>query len=68
MFLCLLQSFVDPRQAFYALLQYLLSYQLEQLNLLEYCLSPSELLKGKKVLFLPSFHFVLTPSESSNSL
>jgi hypothetical protein len=62
MFLCLLQSFVDPRQAFYALLQYLWAYQLEQLNRLEYCLSPSELLKGEKVLSLPSFHFVLTPS------
>jgi hypothetical protein len=61
MFLCLLQSFVEPRQAFYALLQYIWAYQLENLNRLEYYMSPSKLLNRKKVLSLPSFHFFLLP-------
>jgi hypothetical protein len=51
-----LAEFVEPRQAFYGLLQCLWEYQLEQLDQLEtQWLSPSELLKGKKVLSLPSF-------------
>jgi hypothetical protein len=50
-------EFVEPRQAFYGLLQCLWEHQLElqdQLGQLDQWLSPSELLKGEKVVFLPS--------------
>jgi hypothetical protein len=44
-------EFIEPKKSFYGLLQCLSGYQLEQL---EQLLSPSELLKGEKVLSLPS--------------
>jgi hypothetical protein len=47
-------EFVEPRKAFYGLLQCLWVYQLEQLDQQKQWLSPSELIKGEKVLSLPS--------------
>jgi hypothetical protein len=67
-------EFVEPRQAFYGLLQFLWGHQLEQLDQLdqldrlEQWLSPSKLLKGGQGIVSFFFSNSLTPSESSDSL
>jgi hypothetical protein len=47
-------EFVEPRQPFYGLLQCLYEHLPEQLDRIDQWLYPFELLKGEKVLSLPS--------------